>query len=150
MNPANVSSVLFLCTGNYYRSRYAEILFNALAQKANLPWVADSRGLAPEFGLFHRDAISRWVVRALRERGIESPAFERHPLKATTEDLRRAQLVIALKEAEHRLLLSQRFMGWEDRVEYWHVDDIDAAPVSVALERIDREIEQLIDRLRQR
>jgi protein-tyrosine phosphatase len=150
VNPPSASSVLFLCTGNYYRSRYAEILFNELARNAGLPWTADSRGLAPEFGIFHRDAISRWVVRALRERGIECPTFERHPLKVTIEDLQRAHLVIALKEAEHRPLLSQRFAGWEDRVEYWHVDDIDAAPVPDALARIDHEIERLINRLRQR
>ncbi|HVS36227.1 MAG TPA: hypothetical protein VMS17_11650 [Gemmataceae bacterium] len=26
-------AILFLCTGNYYRSRFAEILFSALAGK---------------------------------------------------------------------------------------------------------------------
>ncbi|MGM4967020.1 hypothetical protein AB7714_26215 [Tardiphaga sp. 1201_B9_N1_1] len=29
-------TVLFLCTGNYYRSRYAEELFNHLARRAGL------------------------------------------------------------------------------------------------------------------
>ena len=38
--------VLFLCTGNYYRSRFAEILFNQLAPTRGLNWRADSRGLA--------------------------------------------------------------------------------------------------------
>ncbi len=34
--------VLFLCTGNYYRSRFAEILFNSVAGKMGLPWMAMS------------------------------------------------------------------------------------------------------------
>jgi hypothetical protein len=40
-------TVLFLCTGNYYRSRFAEALFNSVAGKMGLPWRASSRGLAP-------------------------------------------------------------------------------------------------------
>ena len=40
--------VLFLCTGNYYRSRFAEALFNSLAKRAELNWTADSRGLATD------------------------------------------------------------------------------------------------------
>jgi protein-tyrosine phosphatase len=43
--------VLFLCTGNYYRSRYAEVLFNSVAGKMSLAWKASSRGLALERGV---------------------------------------------------------------------------------------------------
>ena len=35
-------TVLFLCTGNYYRSRFAEILFNSVAGRMGLPWKASS------------------------------------------------------------------------------------------------------------
>ena len=41
-----MKTVLFLCTGNYYRSRFAEILFNWHATQQELNWRADSRGLA--------------------------------------------------------------------------------------------------------
>src|SRR6266446_4485609 len=41
-----VHTVLFLCTGNFYRSRFAEIYFNWLAPREKLLWRADSRGLA--------------------------------------------------------------------------------------------------------
>src|SRR5258708_13890413 len=44
-------TVLFLCTGNYYRSRFAESLFNSVAGKMGLPWRASSRGLALERGV---------------------------------------------------------------------------------------------------
>ena len=40
-----MKQVLFLCTGNYYRSRFAEIFFNHLASQTSLPWHADSSGL---------------------------------------------------------------------------------------------------------
>jgi protein-tyrosine phosphatase len=46
MKQRQVSTVLFLCTGNYYHSRFAEILFNSVASRMGLPWRASSRGLA--------------------------------------------------------------------------------------------------------
>jgi protein-tyrosine-phosphatase len=39
-------TVLFLGTGNNYRSRFAEALFNSVAGRMGLPWRASSRGLA--------------------------------------------------------------------------------------------------------
>ncbi len=44
MNKTN--RVLFLCTGNYYRSRYAEEIFNHQAGLEGLGWHAFSRGVA--------------------------------------------------------------------------------------------------------
>src|SRR5438132_811728 len=40
MRQRQEKTVLFLCTGNYYRSRFAEVLFNSVAGKMGLPWRA--------------------------------------------------------------------------------------------------------------
>ena len=37
--------VLFVCSGNFYRSRLAELLFNEAAEKTDVVWRAESRGL---------------------------------------------------------------------------------------------------------
>jgi protein-tyrosine phosphatase len=62
-------------------------------------------------------------------------------------DLAAATRVIALKEAEHRPLMAARFPDWQDRVEYWHVHDLDAAGPDEALGDIERLVRQLIDEL---
>ncbi len=57
-----MKKILFLCTGNYYRSRFAEQLFNHLAIKRGLDWEANSRALALEKGTKNVGAIS-WLTK---------------------------------------------------------------------------------------
>src|SRR5690242_8514602 len=102
-------SVLFLCTGNYYRSRFAEIVFNDLARKRALNWRADSRGLARVFGPWNVGPISKYAVDALAARGISCTSMARNSMHCFEEDLKHADIVIALKEAEHRPMLAQHF-----------------------------------------
>src|SRR5690242_19888950 len=68
------NTVLFLCTGNYYRSRYAENLFNSVAGKMGLPWKASSRGLALERGVNNVGPMEVSAVKALEARGLSAVA----------------------------------------------------------------------------
>ena len=139
--------VLFLCTGNYYRSRYAELLFNALAPALGLRWQADSRGLDVSAGAGNVGPLSFFATTQLGRRGIEPPAEPRNPLQATDEDFVQADLIIALKETEHRPMIAARFKPWAEQVEYWQVHDIDVAPPGEALALIDRRVDELLARL---
>src|SRR5262245_41704175 len=92
-------SVLFLCTGNYYRSRFAAVLFNSLAGKMGLPWRATSRGLALERGVNNVGPMAAAAVELLKAMGVR-PGDEctRPPAQATAEDFDRADRVVALKQ----------------------------------------------------
>lgn len=138
----NFRQILFLCTGNYYRSRFAEEMFNHQAQIAGVNWRASSRGLAPEPSPENVGAMSVYTLQALNDRRI-SPT-ERYPVVCTLDDLEAADRVIALKEAEHRLFLAQRFPGWENRTLYWHVDDIDVGEPAEAIAKIDQLVRELV------
>src|SRR5436305_709823 len=112
-------SVLFLCTGNYYRSRFAEIFFNWHARKMNIAWRADSRGLRIDpLNLGH---MSRFTVRRLAALGISPSADQRYPQDLNLSDLKAAGHIVAVKEAEHRPLMMSRFPHWLDKVEFWQV-----------------------------
>src|SRR6266705_691033 len=96
-------TVLFLCTGNYYRSRFAEIYFNSVAGKMGLPWKATSRGLALERGTGNIGPISALAMRALETLRLrDADASSRFPLQVTAEDLEQAAYIVALKQAEHQ------------------------------------------------
>ncbi|MBL6751995.1 MAG: low molecular weight phosphatase family protein [Nevskia sp.] len=139
--------LLFLCTGNYYRSRYAEQRFNALAPAAGLRWQADSRGLDIAAGVFNVGPLSPHTIARLHRLGLAPDAPPRFPLQALEADFAQADLVVALKEREHRPMLAARFRPWVERVEYWHVDDVDQAHPDDALALIDAQLERLILRL---
>jgi low molecular weight protein-tyrosine phosphatase len=135
--------VLFLCTGNYYRSRFAECLFNSVASKFGLAWRAVSRGLALERGVGNVGPIAQEAIKGLEALGIrDGEACSRFPVPVAVSDLENAALVIALKDAEHRPLLEERFPVWATRVEFWQVDD---APGALTL--VEQEVMQLIARL---
>jgi protein-tyrosine phosphatase len=130
--------VLFLCSGNYYRSRFAEIIFNAHACQRGIGWRAESRGLA----LDNRNAgpISRYTTAALAARGISWAEYLRAPLPVTDSDFAASHRVIAVKEAEHRHIVESEFPAWQSRVEYWRIDDIDCAVPDDALPQLERQV----------
>lgn len=140
------SQILFLCTGNYYRSRFAEHYFNYHASHHQLPWRAFSRGLAIEMVGEDAGPISPSTVLALNAREITLGEI-RFPIALTEHDLNSAQHIVALKRAEHHPLMSRKFPNWVDRIEYWHVHDIDFASPSEAIPQIEAAVLDLLDRL---
>ena len=133
--------LLFLCSGNYYRSRFAEHWFNALAQHYKLDWVADSRGLADDLTV-NVGPIANATVEALAQRGVVLPTPYRDPLPTTAADFAQADWVIALKEAEHRPMMQRKFAAWADRITYWHIHDLDVWSADKGLSILAAEIEK--------
>ncbi len=137
--------LLFLCTGNYYRSRFAELLFNALAAEAGLAWRAESRGLA--LSPANVGPISAYVLAGLAARGVTFDEPARLPCAVCAEDLAAADLIVAVSAAEHQPLLTQAFPAWAEHATYWQVEDIGGMPAEQALAALEREVRRLVDRL---
>jgi len=143
-----MKTVLFLCTGNYFRSRFAEIFFNHLAVRRGLAWRSVSRGLigcCPE----NIGPISTFAVQRLQQLRVPVDGKDRYPLEVTEADFQRADLIVAMKQSEHQPMLARLFPSWVDRVEYWHVDDLDVAAPEEALDAAQSAVTALIDRLAQ-
>lgn len=137
-----MKEILFICSGNYYRSRFAEAVFNHAASRRGLGWRAFSRGLA--IHLVEGD-LSPWTEFALRQRGIDRAMTGPTRVTLGEPDLLRAARAIALKEAEHRPLMRDLFPSWENRIEYWSVHDLDCATPDEALPHIERKVLALMD-----
>jgi predicted translation initiation factor SUI1 len=143
MARASAKTVLFLCTGNYYRSRFAEILFNSLAGRMGLRWQAMSRGLALERGVNNVGPMAASAIKtldAMRIRGGD--AVTRMPAAVTAEELVQASRIIALQRDEHLPLVEERHPEWAAKIEFWDVED---APEALAV--VEKEVNALIARL---
>lgn len=122
-------------------------MFNHHAVAAGLGWRTCSRGLALEFGVNNVGLMARAMIDRLTALGIGHEPYLRMPAPTTEQDLAAARLVVALKEVEHRPLMTEKHPEWAEKVEYWHVHDIDFATPDVALPEIEGRVLELIARL---
>jgi protein-tyrosine phosphatase len=138
--------LLFICTGNYYRSRFAEELWSHLERGQPSGWAATSRGLyaaCPD----NPGYISIHALDGLAARGITLAVPCRPPQQLELRDLEAAALAVAMSDREHRRMLRATFPAWSDEVEYWDIDDVDRCAPLLALERLTGRIQELRERL---
>jgi protein-tyrosine phosphatase len=141
-----MQTVLFVCTGNYYRSRYAELRFNALVPPA-LGWRAESRGFAPS--PLNPGPINADVLERLGALGMLPQGAPRQPQTLLEADLQAAGRIIALDEDEHAPYVASMFPRWRERFAYWRVADLHAMTVPEALGALDALVDELIAELGQ-
>ena len=139
-----MKQLLFICSGNYYHSRFAEAVFNHLAIQRDLPWRAFSRGLAPWMA---EGDLSPFTEEALHQRGIDRVLTGPTRVKLMEPDLQRAHMIIALKEAEHRPLMREQFPAWENRITYWTIHDLDCALPDESLPLLEARVRALANSL---
>lgn len=143
-----MKNVLFLCTGNYYRSRLAHEYFNYWCAKLALPYQADSRALSQALeGNGNKGNIATEVVQILT--GLEIPCHSQHrpPLSVTADDFANAELIIAMDKDEHLPMVSQDYVAVKDKVNYLNVGDVHVEPVYVAVPKLIKQVDHLISTL---
>lgn len=141
-----MKNLLFLCTGNYYRSRFCEEYFNHQAQRHRLAWQADSRGLAPDISVFGNPGpLSPHTRQALAALGVPMEATRRAPRSIQPADWDWAHRIIALSCAEHQPMVEQCFPAVGSRVEYWDIGDLPLASPTEAIPAMTRAVQGLIN-----
>lgn len=135
--------LLFLCTGNYYRSRFAEEYWNARAARQAAAWHADSRALADPFLLGNPGTMSADACAELERLGIEARCAGREPRPLVLAELAVSERVIALDEDEHRPLVARYFPAYLERIEYWDIGDVWKEEPRRAMRRLVERLEIL-------
>jgi protein-tyrosine phosphatase len=142
-----VQKILFLCTGNYYRSRMAEEMFNHFAEKRGLTARAFSRGLSTSFeNNGNTGSFSSFALRVLTRYGITPRRADEFPQRVTADELRDSDVVIALYQRDHAPMTAEQFPEFAAKVIYWSVPDLDEMSADEAGEMIYGEVMGLVNK----
>ena len=137
--------ILFICTGNYYRSRYAQACFNLKAQETKLDWTAVSRGLGIKPG---RKGISPLAATELSKRGVPETLYRGDPEPLTEADLNKSDYIVVMDETEHRNIIERRFPNRDGRkFHYWEIPDYPKMTVPAACAAMSENIDHLLKEL---
>jgi protein-tyrosine phosphatase len=136
--------ILFICTGNFYRSRFAEAVFNHHATRKGLSWTAFSRGLAIHLA---EGPISPFTQDALTVRQIDLRHTAANRVSLSADDFLDSERQIAMDRTEHYPMMQQHFPNWADKIHYWDVGDVPFRLPHEALPEIERRVTQLFEEL---
>jgi protein-tyrosine phosphatase len=114
--------VLFVCTGNYYRSRFAEIYFNSLAEKKDMYHRAFSRGFEA-YMKRNKGPISVYTLEYLTKLGITFKS-DQFPVQLQNHDLNEAKMIVLMDAEEHVPLYKKYFPDRNDHLQLWDCPDI--------------------------
>lgn len=137
--------VLFLCTGNYYRSRLAEELLRGYSAVIRLDLVCDSAGLGPIPNPINIGPMRLEAVEYLLVRGMNPDSVARFPRKCHESDILLSDIVIGMNEPEHRRMVEGQFLGRvHERVRYWRVPDMDEDPDGMGPGLMEQNVKELL------
>jgi protein-tyrosine phosphatase len=101
--------LLFVCTGNICRSPMAEKIAQRLAGEAELPWTAESAGVAAEVG----EGMTDGAIHALRKLGIND---DKHVARQLDETMLKAADDVYVMTRSHRSTILSRFPKYAEKV----------------------------------
>ena len=147
-----MQTVLFLCTGNYFRSRFSELWFNhQIALQGHGDDIrAVSAGLrvTSDSGNIGEMAIEAQI--ALQQRGVAvDPTQLAMPRQVTRDDVEQADVVVAVDADAHRPMVRELFPDLETKIRFWSVKDLDEVvagddPIALLQHQVDQLINALI------
>jgi protein-tyrosine phosphatase len=143
-----MNQLLFLCTANYYRSRFSEQYFNHHAALTGLNWRADSKAIT-RHPLFEgvEGPMSPHSIEYLAEIGLQADT-SRFPARVEDEHFDHYHRVIAASRDEHYPMMQEHFPHRANGIHYFTVEDLHIYGPERALPHLVQSLDALLEELR--
>ena len=123
--------ICFVCTGNYYRSRFAEAVFNFMASNSDLKISAESRGLnisaADQLAEKHGE-LSLFTLDMLNKLSIDKSFTHDKRRRFSINDINKFDKFIFLDKEEHTSMLYKvkdiDNFDIKKKIVFWNVKDV--------------------------
>ena len=143
-------TVLFLCTGNYFRSRFSELWFNhqIVLQGHDDDVHAVSAGLKVTSDNGNIGAMAIEAQIALQQRGVAvDPTQLAMPRQVSRDDVEQADVVVAVDAEAHRPMVQELFPDLEAKIRFWSVKDLGEDEGTDPISLLQHQVDQLINAL---
>lgn len=138
--------ICFVCTGNYYRSRFAEEYFNQKASERGLACRAESRGTSVDVPVPWPTGMSPVAVEQLAKHGITPTGTNRWPVALSGSDASTFDIFVALNRNEHAEAMQRAGIA-SNSIVFWTIEDVANAPADQEIPRLVTELDAFIDTL---
>ena len=139
-------NILFVCTANIFRSRFAEEVFNFLAAEERIPAKAFSAGL--KVGEYHVRKIHRPALEQLDKLNIKPKRPNELSVHIDEVQLTKYNQLICMDKAEHKPMVLSNLKLKEFNFEYWDIIDEPKVLSDVSLPICYSKVKELLDGLK--
>lgn len=144
------TKVTFVCTGNYYRSRFAESYFNYLCDILKLNFEADSYGLAIHYAdelAEEHGEISPYSKERMEQIGIPDHYFDRDRKSLTKDAIENSDIIIAMDKEEHTEMIMEQFPSYINQFNFFEVKDVFDWEPKKTLDETQKNVEKMINEI---
>ena len=141
-----MNNILFVCTGNIFRSRFAEEVFNHLCKINGVDATAFSAGL--QVGRYKQRKIYRPAMNELERLKIEPLRSNEDSVHIDDIDVSIYDQIICMDEEEHKPMVRSNELLSGFTFQYWNIVDMPKVPSDISLPRCYKKVETLIDQLK--
>ena len=134
--------VLFVCTANIHRSRFAEEVFNFLAKERNSAHRAFSAGL--RVGNYSFRTIYYPALDNLKKFNITPLRPNDHSIHIEEVDIHEYDRIICMDEGEHRPMVMANENLDDELFEYWNIIDEPQVKSDISLPKCFQKVEDLL------
>ena len=139
-------NILFVCTANIFRSRFAEEVFNFLAAEERIPAKAFSAGL--KVGEYHVKKIYRPALEQLTKFNIKPKRPNELSVHINEVQLSKYDQLICMDEADHKPMVLSNSKLNDINFEYWDIIDEPKVQSDISLPICFSKVKELVDGLK--